>query len=141
MSNPIRHSDLRVCVVLCWGGETLAPRCFAILPRHIVVFVRIPGCSSACVFARCFNKSPLIFRSFNFPLLFVISRRYLWYHDENSADSLLSNNRHNIRKPANLQLISTPKFSQMLEVFYQARKNLIIDNFRRNPLHNLTQIL
>lgn len=45
--------------------STFGPRCFAIFPRQIVVFVRIPGCSSLCVFAKYFNKSPLIFRSFN----------------------------------------------------------------------------
>jgi hypothetical protein len=27
------------------------------------VLVRIPGCSSFCVFARCFSRSPLVFRS------------------------------------------------------------------------------
>ena len=43
----------------------MAVRCFAIFPRQMVVFVRIPGCSSLCVFAKYFNRSPLIFLSFN----------------------------------------------------------------------------
>ncbi len=39
------------------------PRCLAILPRHIVVFVRIPGCSSFAVLARYRSSSPFIVRS------------------------------------------------------------------------------
>lgn len=39
------------------------PRFLAILPRHIVVFVRIPGCSSLAVLASCLSRSPLIVRS------------------------------------------------------------------------------
>ena len=43
--------------------RTLAPRLRAILPRQMVVLVRIPGCSSFEVFARCFSNSPLMVRS------------------------------------------------------------------------------
>lgn len=43
--------------------QTFAPRLRAILPKHIVVFVRMPGCSSLEVLARHFNSSPLIVRS------------------------------------------------------------------------------
>jgi hypothetical protein len=46
--------------------RTLAPKFLAILPKHIVVFVLIPGCSSFAVFARCLNSSPLIVRSDSF---------------------------------------------------------------------------
>ena len=48
---------------------TLAPRFRAILPRHIVVFVRIPGCSSFEVFARYFKSSPFIVRSVNLVMI------------------------------------------------------------------------
>lgn len=41
------------------------PRCLAIFPRQIVVFVRIPGCSSFAVFARCLSRSPFIVLSDN----------------------------------------------------------------------------
>lgn len=44
---------------------TLCPKFFAIFPKQIVVFVRIPGCSSFAVRARNFNRSPLIVRSLN----------------------------------------------------------------------------
>ena len=43
--------------------HTVGPRLRAILPRQIVVLVRMPGCSSFEVFARCFSNSPLIVRS------------------------------------------------------------------------------
>lgn len=36
------------------------PRFLAILPRQMVVFVRIPGCSSFAVFARYLSNSPLM---------------------------------------------------------------------------------
>ena len=49
--------------------HTLTPKLRAIFPRQIVVFVRIPGCSSFDVFARCFNRSPLIVRSDNFVIM------------------------------------------------------------------------
>ena len=49
--------------------RTFAPRLRAILPRHIVVFVRIPGCSSFAVFARHLNNSPLIIRSDSFVII------------------------------------------------------------------------
>lgn len=39
------------------------PRFLAILPRHMVVFVLMPGCSSLAVLARCFSNSPLMTRS------------------------------------------------------------------------------
>lgn len=42
------------------------PRCLAILPRQIVVFVRIPGCSSLAVLAKYFSNSPLMVRSESF---------------------------------------------------------------------------
>lgn len=45
------------------------PRFFQILPKHIVVFVRIPGCSSFDVLARYFNSSPLMVRSDSFPMM------------------------------------------------------------------------
>ena len=45
---------------------TFTPRLRAILPRQIVVFVRIPGCSSFAVLARCLKSSPLITRSESF---------------------------------------------------------------------------
>lgn len=45
------------------------PRFFAILPRQIVVFVRIPGCSSLDVLARYFKSSPLIVLSESFPMM------------------------------------------------------------------------
>ena len=43
--------------------RTFVPRLRAIFPRHMVVLVRIPGCSSLEVFASCFSKSPFIVRS------------------------------------------------------------------------------
>lgn len=42
---------------------TFAPKLRAIFPKQMVVFVRMPGCSSLDVFARCFSSSPLITRS------------------------------------------------------------------------------
>ena len=45
---------------------TFAPKLRAIFPRQIVVLVRIPGCSSFAVFARCFSSSPLIVLSESF---------------------------------------------------------------------------
>lgn len=47
----------------------LTPRFLEIFPRHIVVFVRIPGCSSFEVFARYFKSSPLIVLSDSFPMI------------------------------------------------------------------------
>lgn len=43
--------------------RVLFPRFFDILPRQIVVFVRIPGCSSLEVLARYLSNSPFIVRS------------------------------------------------------------------------------
>ncbi len=45
------------------------PRFFEILPRQIVVFVRIPGCSSFEVLARYLSNSPLIVLSESFPMM------------------------------------------------------------------------
>lgn len=42
------------------------PRFLAILPRQIVVLVRIPGCSSLAVLARYLSSSPFIVRSDSF---------------------------------------------------------------------------
>lgn len=39
------------------------PRFLAILPRQMVVLVRMPGCSSLAVLARYFSNSPFIVRS------------------------------------------------------------------------------
>ena len=47
----------------------LTPRFLDILPRHMVVFVRIPGCSSFEVFARYLRSSPLIVLSESFPMM------------------------------------------------------------------------
>src|SRR3954469_8714133 len=47
----------------------LTPRFLAILPKQIVVFVRMPGCSSFEVLARYLSNSPLIVRSDNFPMI------------------------------------------------------------------------
>jgi len=47
----------------------LTPRFLDILPRQMVVLVRIPGCSSLEVLARYFNNSPLIVLSDNFPII------------------------------------------------------------------------
>jgi len=44
-------------------------RFFEIFPKQIVVFVRIPGCSSFEVLARYFNSSPLMVLSDNFPMI------------------------------------------------------------------------
>ena len=48
---------------LSYSGDpklTDTPKFLAILPRQIVVLVRIPGCSSLAVFARHLNNSPLM---------------------------------------------------------------------------------
>ena len=45
------------------------PRCLAIFPRQMVVFVRIPGCSSFAVLASCLSRSPLIVRSESFVMM------------------------------------------------------------------------
>lgn len=45
---------------------TFAPKFRAILPKQMVVFVRMPGCSSLDVFAKYFSSSPLITRSDSF---------------------------------------------------------------------------
>lgn len=47
---------------------TPGERFFAIFPRQIVVFVRIPGCSSFAVRAKNRSNSPLITLSDNFPI-------------------------------------------------------------------------
>jgi hypothetical protein len=47
-------------------ARLLEPKFLAILPKQIVVFVRIPGCSSFAVLARCRKSSPLMTRSDNF---------------------------------------------------------------------------
>jgi hypothetical protein len=47
----------------------LTPRFFEILPKHIVVLVRIPGCSSFEVLARYLRSSPLMVLSDNFPII------------------------------------------------------------------------
>ena len=57
---------------LFWIGEgygrslTLLLRCFAILPRQIVVFVLMPGSASLAVLARYLRRSPLTTRSESF---------------------------------------------------------------------------
>ena len=79
-------------------GCTLAVRCFAILPRQMVVFVLIPGCSSLWVFARYFNRSPLMFLSFNCHQLDTRDQD-LGYNHENSANCLFSYHWHNIGEP------------------------------------------
>ena len=48
---------------------TFGPRFRAIFPKHMVVFVLMPGCSSFAVLARYFNSSPLIVRSANFVMM------------------------------------------------------------------------
>jgi hypothetical protein len=48
--------------------RTVGPRCLAILPRQIVVLVRIPGCSSLAVRAKKRSISPLIVRSDSLPM-------------------------------------------------------------------------
>lgn len=45
------------------------PKFFAILPKQIVVFVRMPGCSSLEVLARYLRSSPLMVLSDNFPMI------------------------------------------------------------------------
>lgn len=45
---------------------TPVPRFLAIFPRQIVVFVRMPGCSSFAVLARYRRSSPFMIRSDNF---------------------------------------------------------------------------
>ena len=45
------------------------PRYLAILPRQIVVLVRIPGCSSLAVLARYLSNSPLMVRSESFVMI------------------------------------------------------------------------
>src|SRR5579859_6252772 len=110
MSSQLWYKETRwrgkgVCVCVC---VTFAVRCFAIFPRQIVVFVRIPGCSSVCVFARYLSRSPLIFLSFNFHQL-PSTRHYLWNNDKNSPHSLFPYHRHNIRKPTQLQHVSPAK--------------------------------
>jgi len=47
----------------------LTPRFLDILPRQIVVFVRMPGCSSFEVFARYLRSSPLMVLSDSFPII------------------------------------------------------------------------
>lgn len=50
--------------------RTLGPKFFAIRPRQIVVFVRIPGCSSLAVRAKNFSSSPLTILSLS--LLMIV---------------------------------------------------------------------
>lgn len=45
------------------------PKCFEIFPRQIVVFVRMPGCSSLDVFARYLSSSPLMVLSESFEMI------------------------------------------------------------------------
>ena len=47
----------------------LAPRFLEIFPKQIVVFVRIPGCSSFEVLAKYLRSSPLMVLSDNFPMI------------------------------------------------------------------------
>ena len=47
----------------------LVLRFLEIFPKQIVVFVRIPGCSSLEVLARYFNSSPLTVLSDSFPIM------------------------------------------------------------------------
>ena len=47
----------------------LTPRFLDILPKHMVVFVRMPGCSSFEVLARYFRSSPLTVLSESFPMI------------------------------------------------------------------------
>ena len=46
--------------------RTFVPKFRAIFPRQIVVLVRMPGCSSFAVLARCRSSSPLMIRSDSF---------------------------------------------------------------------------
>ena len=47
----------------------LTPRFLEILPKQIVVFVRMPGCSSLEVLARYLRSSPLIVLSDSLPMI------------------------------------------------------------------------
>ncbi len=47
----------------------LTPKFLDILPKQIVVFVRIPGCSSFEVLAKYLSSSPLMVLSDNFPMM------------------------------------------------------------------------
>lgn len=51
----------------------LTPKFLEIFPRQIVVFVRIPGCSSFEVLARYLRSSPLIVLSESFPIIVKIA--------------------------------------------------------------------
>lgn len=61
--------DVRSIIECQIFGLTLGDRFFAIFPRHIVVFVRIPGCSSFAVRAKNRKSSPLMTLSDSFPMI------------------------------------------------------------------------
>lgn len=95
----------------------LVLRFLEIFPKHIVVFVRIPGCSSFEVLARYFKSSPLTVRSDSFP---IIVRTALTVCSRTTGATSVNPVTCHLRQ-----------LSECLsgQVKYHLRKYLIIDNF------------
>jgi len=104
--------------------HTLAPRFRAILPRQIVVFVRIPGCSSFDVFARYFSNSPLIVRSDNFVM---IVRTALTVCSRTKGAASV--------KPETYTYQQCPP--DQIPWTYQLREDLVIDDLLRQVIYHV----
>jgi hypothetical protein len=109
---------------------TFGPRLRAILPRQIVVLVRIPGCSSLDVFASCFNSSPLRTRSFN--LLMTVNTALTVCSRTNGARSV---------KPVTYANQQKRKRREGSEATNHLREDLVINNFLWQVVDHDVQIV
>lgn len=109
---------------------TFAPKLRAILPRQIVVFVRIPGCSSLDVFARHFSSSPLMIRSDN---LVTIVRTALTVCSRSSGAMSV--------KPVAWDGQQKRVFRVRWRMTNHVWEDFIIDNLLRQMINHVRQIL
>jgi hypothetical protein len=105
------------------------PKFLDILPRQIVVFVRIPGCSSFEVLARYFKSSPLIVLSDNLPMM--VNTALTVCSRTTGATSV---------KPLTYSIVSYPNRLKCGRA-YHLRENLVIDYFLRQSINHYGQVI
>jgi hypothetical protein len=105
------------------------PKFLEILPRQIVVFVRIPGCSSFEVLARYFKSSPLIVLSDNLPMM--VNTALTVCSRTTGATSV---------NPLTYSIVSYPNRLKCGRA-YHLRENLVIDYFLRQSINHYGQVI
>ena len=105
------------------------PKFLEILPKQIVVFVRIPGCSSFEVLARYFSSSPLMVLSDNFPM--TVNTALTVCSLTTGATSV------------NPLTYSTISYRNILKYrrAYHLRENLVIDYFLWQSINHYGQVI